>query len=83
MKHLIVLISFLLIGLFSIAQSNQQYTNKLSSNDVKEIKKAKDTIKKQCIKIDTMIAELKNSKIMRQEIITILRERKQSEIKEQ
>ncbi len=72
---LIILIGFLFIGLVSNAQTTAQ--NTLTNSDKKEIKKAKDTIKKQCIKIDTMTYQLKEFTAIQQEIITKLRQRKE------
>jgi len=81
MKGLIV-ISFLLINLNCISQVNDSIVIKLTNNDIEQIKKSKDTIKKQCINIDTIITKLKNFNASQQELIYRLRERKAQQIAE-
>ena len=74
---LIILIGFLFIGLVGNAQTTAQITtNTLTSNDIKEIKKAKDTIKNQCITIDTIVSQLKEFTAIQEEFILKLRQRK-------
>lgn len=74
---LIILIGFLFIGLVGNAQTTAQVTqNTLTNSDIKEIKKAKDTVKKQCIKIDTIVSQLKEFTAIQEEFILKLRQRK-------
>lgn len=82
MKHLIILMGFLLVGLCGKAQASEPYdysygdsivSNELSSSDKREIKKSKDAVKKQCIKLDTIIDQLKIHNISTQELIEKLR----------
>lgn len=83
MKHLILLIGFLLIGLCSNAQANEPFTyssdsiikNELSNSDRKKIKKDKDTIKKQCVVLDTIIDQLKSHNASVQELIEKLKKK--------
>lgn len=83
MKHLILLIGFLLIGLYGNAQANEPFTyssdsiikNELSSSDIKKIKKDKDTIKKQCVVLDTIIDQLKSHNASVQELIEKLKKK--------
>ena len=81
MKGLIV-ISFLLISLNCISQVNDSIVTKLTNADIEQIKKSKDTIKKQCINIDTIITKLKDFNASQQELIYRLRERKAQQIAE-
>ena len=81
MKGLIV-ISFLLISLNCDAQVNDSIVIRLTNNDIEQIKKSKDTIKKQCINIDTIITKLKDFNASQQELIYRLRERKAQQIAE-
>lgn len=79
MKYVIVLIG-ILIGLNCNAQSNfpiyEATLDTVAIQDRIERKKAKDIIVRQCIKIDTVITQLKEIKAMNKEIIAKLKERK-------
>lgn len=79
MKYLIILIG-ILIGLNCNAQSNfptyEVTLDTAAIRDRVERKEAKEVVVKQCIKIDTVITQLKEIKAMNKEIIAKLKERK-------
>jgi len=82
MKQLIVLVGILLMALSSNAQANSPYIDNGSLdtiviNDVKQIKKKRETVKKQCIKIDTAISQMRSIKAIQEKIIAKLKERKE------